>query len=84
MSNATRIAGRLLEQNPDPRLVEAFGGQVPDTLEELVIPLHLWTTFTHALILHGRAIGTARKPDCPHCALRDLCTWPGKGSRGAS
>ena len=27
----------------------------------------------HWLILHGRYICKARKPDCPHCIIRDLC-----------
>jgi len=27
----------------------------------------------HWLILHGRYICTARKPDCPNCPIRDLC-----------
>ncbi len=36
----------------------------------------------HWLILHGRYICKARKPDCPHCPIRDLCSYkhktPGK------
>ena len=27
----------------------------------------------HWLILHGRYVCKARKPDCPHCVIRDLC-----------
>jgi endonuclease III len=27
------------------------------------------------LILHGRYVCKARKPDCPHCAIRDLCLY---------
>lgn len=27
----------------------------------------------HWLILHGRYVCKARKPDCPGCAIRDLC-----------
>lgn len=27
----------------------------------------------HWLILHGRYVCKARKPDCPHCAIADLC-----------
>ncbi len=29
----------------------------------------------HWLILHGRYVCKARKPDCPHCAIRDLCLF---------
>ena len=29
----------------------------------------------HWLILHGRYVCKARKPDCPHCLIRDLCEY---------
>ena len=29
----------------------------------------------HWLILHGRYVCKARKPDCPACAINDLCAW---------
>ena len=32
----------------------------------------------HWLILHGRYVCTARKPNCPACTLRDLCAFKGK------
>ncbi|CAN5279740.1 endonuclease III [soil metagenome] len=32
----------------------------------------------HWLILHGRYVCKARKPDCPQCILRDLCAFKGK------
>lgn len=32
----------------------------------------------HWLILHGRYVCKARKPDCPHCVIRDLCRFPDK------
>ena len=32
----------------------------------------------HWLILHGRYTCKARKPDCAHCPIRDLCRWPDK------
>lgn len=32
----------------------------------------------HWLILHGRYTCKARKPDCPHCVIRDLCRFPDK------
>ena len=32
----------------------------------------------HWLILHGRYVCKARKPDCPACILRDLCTYEPK------
>ncbi len=30
----------------------------------------------HWLILHGRYTCRARKPDCPHCLIADLCEYP--------
>ncbi len=31
------------------------------------------TVFSHLLILHGRRVCKARKPDCPNCVLNDVC-----------
>ena len=32
----------------------------------------------HWLILHGRYVCKARKPDCPQCVIRDLCRYRDK------
>ena len=32
----------------------------------------------HWLILHGRYVCKARKPDCPACVVRELCGFKGK------
>jgi len=32
----------------------------------------------HWLILHGRYVCKARKPDCPQCVIRDLCEYRNK------
>lgn len=32
----------------------------------------------HWLILHGRYVCKARKPDCPRCLINDLCEYPEK------
>ena len=32
----------------------------------------------HWLILHGRYVCKARKPDCPNCVVADLCAFKGK------
>jgi len=32
----------------------------------------------HWLILHGRYVCKARKPECPACIIRDLCAYRGK------
>src|SRR5690606_2121100 len=32
----------------------------------------------HWLILHGRYVCKAKKPECPRCLINDLCTYPAK------
>jgi endonuclease-3 len=36
----------------------------------------------HWLILHGRYVCRARKPDCPACPIADLCEYRHKTARG--
>jgi len=36
----------------------------------------------HWLILHGRYVCKARKPDCPSCVVRDLCRYKAKTTVG--
>lgn len=43
-----------------------------------VVPAEYRQDAHHWLILHGRYTCTARKPDCPHCPIRDLCRYPDK------
>jgi endonuclease-3 len=38
----------------------------------------------HWLILHGRYVCKARKPDCPRCVVRDLCAYAEKTTDAAS
>jgi endonuclease III len=38
----------------------------------------------HWLILHGRYVCKARRPDCPHCAIADLCEYRAKTRLEAS
>ena len=38
-----------------------------------LIPRAQWALFSHWLIWHGRRRCTARKPDCAHCEVADLC-----------
>ncbi|TAL91755.1 MAG: endonuclease III [Rhodanobacter sp.] len=40
-----------------------------------VIPTEFRQDAHHWLILHGRYVCKARKPDCPHCVIRDLCRY---------
>jgi endonuclease-3 len=38
-----------------------------------ILPRESWTFVAHALILHGRAVCGARKPECGKCTLAKLC-----------
>jgi endonuclease-3 len=38
-----------------------------------IVPEKNWTTFSHLLILHGRNICFARKPDCGNCPISRYC-----------
>jgi endonuclease-3 len=42
------------------------------------VPDEFKTDAHHWLILHGRYVCKARKPDCPKCPIRDLCEFPHK------
>ncbi len=42
------------------------------------VPVEFQTHSHHWLILHGRYVCKARKPDCPRCLIRDLCLYPDK------
>ena len=45
---------------------------------EKVVPQEFRLHAHHWLILHGRYVCKARKPDCPQCVIRDLCRFKEK------
>ena len=56
-------------------------GKTPDQVEaglERVVPDHWKRHAHHWLILHGRYVCKARKPDCLVCPVNDLCGFQGK------
>ena len=65
LSNRTRIA-------PGKNVVE-----VEKRLEK-VVPEAYKRHSHHWMILHGRYVCKARKPDCPNCLIVDLCEFKGK------
>jgi endonuclease-3 len=50
-----------------------------DKLEK-VVPAEFKQDAHHWLILHGRYVCKARKPDCPQCVIRDLCEYRHKSA----
>ena len=46
-----------------------------------VIPPEEANNFCHRMVLHGRALCMARKPDCENCALRALCDYGSTAER---
>ncbi len=56
-------------------------GKTPEKVEQellRVVPERWKLHAHHWLILHGRYICKARKPDCPICPVCDLCAYPDK------
>jgi len=48
----------------------------PEAIEEELmdlVPDSEWQEFTHLCISHGRAVCSARNPDCEECVLADIC-----------
>jgi endonuclease III len=65
-THVQRISQRLgWTKNTDPIAIEQ------DLMKK--IPREDWDMVAHLLIFHGRRICFARKPDCEHCKLNDLC-----------
>lgn len=66
-----RVSNRTgLAPGKDVRAVEDLLVKVIPT--EFLLDAHHW------LILHGRYVCKARKPDCPQCVIRDLCRFKEK------
>jgi endonuclease-3 len=56
-------------------------GKTPLAVEEKLLrvtPAEFQRDAHHWLILHGRYVCKARKPECEHCIVADLCRFKGK------
>ncbi|MCH5352482.1 MAG: endonuclease III [Acutalibacter sp.] len=74
-THCIRIAGRLgLTKNTVPVKVE-------DDLRA-VLPPEESNDFCHRLVLHGRAVCTARKAMCENCCMADFCKKAGVNADG--
>ena len=65
-THCIRISNRIgLVCTKDPAKIE--------TELRKILPAELSSDFCHRIVLHGRAICTARKPDCGRCCIAGLC-----------
>jgi endonuclease-3 len=70
-THVLRVSNRIgLSRGTTPLAVEAdLLAKIP---RQYGVPAHHW------LILHGRYVCKARKPECPHCPIRDICLFKDK------
>jgi endonuclease-3 len=65
-THVIRLSQRLgLSKHSSPEKIEL------DLME--ILPQKDWYDFSNLLILHGRAVCNARKPDCPRCPVKKQC-----------
>ncbi len=65
-THVTRLSFRLgFTKHSDPKRIES-------DLQKWIAREH-WVSISHMLILHGREVCSARKPNCAACTLSDLC-----------
>ena len=70
-THVMRVSQRLeLTRYADPDKIEA------DLTK--IVPAKQRVRFCHLLQYHGRRVCTAKKPVCPQCTIRDLCSYPAK------
>ena len=79
LGNAFNINVGVVVDTHVSRLSQRLGltrENTPEKIEQIlmqVVPQADWTLFSHWLIWHGRRRCDARKPDCVHCEIRNLC-----------
>lgn len=63
-----RVTGRIgLTDQKDPEKIE-------EDMKKIV-PQSQWTAFSLLVVVHGRYICKAKKPDCLKCLLKDYCDY---------
>ena len=73
-THVLRLAARMgLTRQEDPVKVER------DLM--VLVPRSDWYDFSNTMILHGRNICDARKPDCPECIVSSVCPSAKKFSK---
>ncbi len=73
-THVKRVAQRLhLTRNADPTRIERD--------LQAVWPARDWTEGSQRILLHGRYVCLARRPQCASCVLYEDCQWEGKPLR---
>ncbi len=49
-----------------------------ETALRKMLPPEKSSDFCHRMVIHGRAVCTARNPECSKCCIRDYCEYPEK------
>ena len=68
-THCIRLSNRmgLVDNEQDPVKIESA--------LRVILPPEKSNDFTHRLVLHGRAVCTARKPYCERCCVRHVCQF---------
>jgi endonuclease-3 len=83
LGNAFNINEGIVVDTHVQRLSNRLGLTSESTPEKIeqdlvkLVPRERWAMLSHWLIWHGRRRCFARKPDCPHCEIAELC--PSRG-----
>ncbi len=73
-THVKRVLNRIgAVSDDDPVKIEAIVNKL--------VPDELWVNFSHIIILHGRSVCDARKPQCEQCVLNDLCAFYKEGKK---
>jgi endonuclease III len=69
-----RVSRRIgLTKNTDPEKIEMDLRRI--------VPQAMWTDFSLLMVLHGRYLCKAKKPECERCLLREQCDYYLGGQR---
>jgi endonuclease-3 len=79
LGNVFKIADGVVVDTHVGRLSQRLGLTKNTTAEKIeqdlmkLVPKNEWIRFSHMLILHGRYVCKAIRPECENCVLNDLC-----------
>lgn len=79
LGNVFKIADGVVVDTHVSRLSQRLGLTKNTTAEKIeqdlmkLVPKDEWIRISHMLILHGRYICKALRPECENCVLNDLC-----------